>query len=233
MAIAYDNATSAVGNSTNTTIGHTIAAQGNDRILVAFFHAAAGTQTASTMSGATYNGIDADGSFTSAIMLWGNWYTITAFYWLESSLPANGSPTAYNLVGTTGAGSTWGSAGYCSSYTGVNQIAPVESDNGSNDQGDLASTVSITTPAVDSVIADAAGTYASSNHTLTENSGQTKIGQVSLNSQADMAHGYEAVSTVQSYAQTWTFSTEYTWQAAAYAFGPSSSGVDRRVFIIS
>ena len=211
MAIAFNNRASAV----SLTVAHTIAASGNSRILMAFYHANGPSSVASEMTACTYNGVAADGSFFVEATRWGNSYGITAFYWLEASLPS--SAGSYNCVATAGTGQ-WGRGGYTASFTGVNQVAPTMASNFDADPGVADdSTVSITTPAANSVICDAGGFWAGTSGTITAQSGQTKLGEI-----YGMGVGYEAIATAGSSSQDWSQSVGiYTWQAAAFAFGPA------------
>ena len=221
MAIAYDNFSSGGTGYPALTLSHTIAGA-NDRILVALYVCAGSTDPAVVMASATYNGVSATGSFNITANKHSNSYSITAFYWLEAQLPA--SAGAYNLVGTPASG-FWNVADSCISYTGVNQVAPVNASNSSVAGGTGASNVNITTPADNSVIVDASLRWAVSNATMTPSSGQTKHAQIVLNPQADMGVGDEAVTTTQAYNQGWTFASEYMWMSLAYAFAPAGGAV--------
>jgi len=217
MAIAYDNFSSGGTGYPNPTLSHTIAAA-NDRILIAFYYCGAASSASAIMTSATYDGTAATGSFNITDLKYSNYYGITMYYWLEADLPA--SAGAYDLVGTTTSG-FWGVADSCTSFTGVNQIAPVNASDSDATGNTGASSVGITTPAANSVIADACLRWAGSNVTLTPSSGQTKRGQVTFNSQSDFGISDEAVATAQLYTQGWTFTNEDMWLAAAYAFGPA------------
>lgn len=212
MAIAFDSSASAV----SLTVAHTIAASGNDRILVACYHGSSSTESGATMASCTYDGVSATGSFSVVSTLWGNCYAITVFYWLEEDLPS--SAGTYNCVATTNSG-VWNYAGITTSFTGVDQsVSPTTNTATSIVQNTGQSNVGITTTQEDAVIIDAGGRWASANTDLSVASGQTEVQEVSQNSQGDMAVGYEMVSTAQAYTQSWTFANEYAWQAAAIAF---------------
>lgn len=220
MAIALDNSSSAV----SLTVAHTITGSGNDRLLMAFFHGASGSATGSQMTACTYDGTSADGSIVVEATRYGNSYSITAFYWLEDSLPTNSG--SYNCVATAGSGQ-WNRAGYTASFTGVNQVTPTIASNFDDapSSGDNSS-VSITTPDDNSVICDASGFWGTNVGAITPESGQTELGEVSQNGQANMAVGWESIATEGSNTQEWSSATsEQSWQAIAFAFAPSDGAV--------
>jgi hypothetical protein len=223
MAISYDNGSSA----SSLTVAHTIGSSGNDRLLVAFYHGSSSSVLGATMASCTYNSVSADGSFSIGDLKWGNAYVITCFYWRESSLPSNGTPTSYNCVATTNAG-VWNYAGIVQSFTGVDQSGSIVTASDHDTAGNTGqSDIDISTAVSDSIIVDSSGWWggSSNSNTMTTASGQTKVVEVSQNAQGDLASGYEIVSSAGSNTQSWTFNNEYSWAACAIAIGPSGGAV--------
>lgn len=221
MAIAFDSSAGAV----SLTVTHNIAAAGNNRILIAFYAGSSASASGCQMASAAFNGVAHDGRISVYTVKWSNYYGITGFWWLESSLPSSGGN--YNCVATPNSG-VWNYAGMTNSFTGVAQSAPANNTNTSIAGSTGQSSVGITTTDADSMLVDAVGIWAGSALTATAASGQTKTQQRNQNAQGAAACGYEAVSTAQAYSQLWNFTaSEYAWQAMVFGISPVGGAAPR------
>ena len=222
----YDNSssTTAGGGGAPYSASHTIAASGNNRILIAVFFGMAGSNAATKFTAVQYNGTSSTGQITPDVEhdRYGNYGSVSVYYWLETDLPANGSPTAYNITATSATGQWNGHLGGIS-LTGAAQEAPAEGRNEAEDG--TTSTVSITTTAVDSMIVDTVAIVTSdSTAGVSPTAGQTEVQDFGATSSYRLGIGYEAVTTTTSYSQTWSWVNSSTFDMEfAVAVAPSAA----------
>lgn len=191
------------------TSAHTIAASGNNRILVAFFFGASGANADTKFSSVQYNSV-AGTSLTSDIEIneFSNYFSLQSYYWLEANLP--GSSGSYNITAST-TGSMWNGAVLATSWTAANQSAPTDIGKNSSLTGTpSSSTVTISVSSADEVVLDSAfGWGTATLGASTPTAGQTEP----TNSQTNgggasyrFSQAYE-VTGAGSPSQTWSFST--------------------------
>jgi hypothetical protein len=209
------------------SVGHTIAASGNDRFLLVFFFGAAGSNAATKFTNVQYNGVAPDGQLTpdEEENEFSNFFSISAYYWLESSLP--GISGAYNITANA-AGGQWNGGCVAMSFTGAKQSAPTDSGRNSSNVGTPASsTVSITVTSADEVVADSSFAWGTSSlGASTPTAGQTEPSPSQTTGTSGsyrLAEAYE-VTGVGAQNQTWSFTANANL-FCAMAFGIESSGV--------
>jgi len=206
---SYDNSssTTAGGGGTSYSANHTIAAQGNGRILIAVFFAMAGSNAATKFTSVQYDGTAPTGQLTPDVEhdRYGNYGSISVYYWLESDLPANGSPTAYNITATSATGQ-WNGHLAAISLTAAAQTAPTATGRNEAENA-TSSSVSITTTDTNSMIVDAVAVVASDmSGGVSPTAGQTEVQDITAATAYRLGLGYEAVTTAQAYSQTWSWS---------------------------
>lgn len=207
MALAYDSTASTTGGGggQSYSAAHTIAASGNNRILIAVFFGYAGSNAATKFSSVQYNGVAPTGQLTpdTETNRFGNYGSISVYYWLESALPANGSPTSYNVTATSATGQYNGGLATIS-FTGATQGAP-EATGRNTGLDATSSSVSVTTVSTNDVIVDAIGVITGTITGVTPTAGQTEVQDIGPAGGMRLGLGYEAVSAAQAYSQTWSW----------------------------
>jgi hypothetical protein len=208
VAIAYDSTASTTGGGggTSYSAAHTIAASGNNRILIAVFFGYAGSNAATKFTSVQYNGVSPSGQITPDVETdrFSNFQSISIYYWLESDLPSNGSPTSYNVTATS-ATDQYNGVLETISFTGASQSAP-EAEGRNTGLDATTSSVSVTSVSADAAIVDAVGVWSSSITGFTPTAGQTEVQDTGVGTNLRMALGYELVTTAQAYSQTWSWS---------------------------
>lgn len=217
------------GFSASFSFSHTIAAQGNNRVLLLFCYQRGNSYAGTKATSITFNGVAPTGQLTPDIEedVFSNFVSCQCFYWLEADLPSNGSPTSYTLSGTAGSGSFVG--GFAAvSCTGGEQSAPSATGRASDSNNVPSPTsVSITTTEDDTLVYDAAGVWHSGGITnLSPNSGQTEAIDLNVDSADQLAIGYETFSTAttDSASQSWTGGNAALWSDFAVGIAPASGG---------
>lgn len=226
MAVAYDNTASATGGGggTSYSASHLLAAAGNSRILVAKFFGVGPSNAATKFSSVLCNGVAPTGQLTPDVEYnrYGNYGSVSVYYWLESSLPANGTPTSYNVTATSATGQ-WNGHLVTLSATGVAQVAPSVIGR-SSAQDATASSVSLTTTVANSLIVDAVAVVSSAVPSVTPTAGQTEVQDVGATATYRFGLAYEAVGAVASYSQTWSWTNTSTFNMSfALALAPATA----------
>lgn len=234
MAVAYDNTASATGGGggASYSASHLLAAAGNNRILVAVFFGMGPSNAATKFSSVLCNGAAPAGQLTPDVEYnrYGNYGSVSVYYWLEANLPANGTPTSYNVTATSATGQ-WNGHLATVSYTGVAQTVPSATGR-SSAQDATSSSVSLTTTAVNSVIVDAVAVVTATVASVTPTAGQTEVQDIGATGSYRLGVGYEAVGATASYSQTWSWTNTSTFNmsfALALAPATASSAVNVEV----
>ena len=226
MALAYDNTASTTGGGGGQpySASHTIAASGNDRILVAVFFGYAGSNAATKFTSVQYNGTAPTGQITpdGEQDRFSNFGSISIYYWLEADLPANGSPTAYNVTATSATGQFNGGLATIS-FTGAAQETP-EADNRNGALDATSSSVSITTATADAAIVDAVAIWTSSISGVSPTAGQSEVQDIGPTTTTRLGLGYEIVGSAGAYSQTWSWTPTSNFDIEfAIAIAPSGA----------
>lgn len=209
MAIAFDAATNAQGNSASSlTYAHTVS--GSDRVLYVLFWAF-DSVSVSAPSGVTYAGV----SMTKiAEQVYGVASRQNMSVW-RLIAPATGT----NNVVVTCAATQAELNGTALSYTGVHQTTP-EGTAVTAASSTGTATVSVTSVASGEVVVGGVGVF---NRTLTVGSGQTQRSYVSNGGGNDtsMTSDESGTGTV---THEYTLSSGQGWGIAAWAVKPSGGG---------
>jgi hypothetical protein len=207
VAIAYDNTASTTGGGGGQpyTASHTIAASGNNRILVAVFFGIGSSNAASKFTSVQYNGVAPSGQLTpdTETNRYGNYGSVSVYYWLESDLPANGTPTSYNVTATSATGQYNGGLATIS-FTGASQATP-EATGRNTGLDATSSSVSVTSVTANDAIVDAVGVFTGSITGVSPTAGQTEVQDIGPAGGMRLGLGYELVTTAQAYSQTWSW----------------------------
>jgi len=214
MAVpSYDTSSSSTGGGGwSVSQAHTIAAQDQNRILIVWFFAMAGSNAATKFTDVQYNGTAPTGQITPDIEhdRFTNFGSVIGYYWVDDDLPTNGTPTSYNVTATAN-GSQWN--GHCAaiSLTGAEQSAPDVEARGENEDN-TSSSLGITTLTADSMLIDTVAIVTSdSSAGLSATAGQTEVQDFGATSSYRFGVAYEAAASTGLYTQTWSWVNSTTF----------------------
>lgn len=214
MAIAFDNSGSQSGTGATTlSWSHTCA--GTNRILIVGVQVFDDTDdTERTVASVTYNGvamtrIDRQITGNIASELW------------RLVAPATGTNT---VLVTLGAANDF-SLAQSSSYTGVDQSAPINASNKATSSSTMDATVNVTSTVDNCMVVDSVVKY-NTTETITAGSGQTTVASLSVGSGFGLkgASSYESKPTAGATTMNWTWTTTIRdWAIVAAALTPAGS----------
>lgn len=213
----------ATGGSALLSVSLTIAAQGNNRLLLAEYHGVGFNQSNTKATNVSYDGTPPTGQLTPDIEVTeaGIAMASSVYYWLEADLPANGSPAAHNLNATS-QGSALDLAVVCVSQTDCRQQTPVDVGRNSDLVDGGTSTVGLTTTVDNSMVVDFLALWSQAFVALaTPTAGQTKVQDQPFGPANLTSGAYELVATAGALNPTWSWTTtSELYMAFAVALAP-------------
>jgi hypothetical protein len=208
MPISHDSSTGAISTSTTASTSHSLGyGSGSNRIVVAYGLAFARKQTDSVISSLTYNGVEGTylGTVVSDPGANAPHVRVSAYYWLDSSLPSSSGSYTVSLttVKATDCGFT------VTSIIDAKQQAPDAANSSGSDVGgtNIFST-SLTPNSVNAYLID--GACVRTSGTATVDSGQTERYDANPGFNLCVCSTRPA-TTIISYTMGWTCDAE-NWQ---------------------
>lgn len=211
-AVAADADTEGQNDGASTiTVSHTTGS-GSNRLMVFKSHVEANTNPSNRpVTGVTYNGVAGTVADTESFTSPGGEDDTCEIWYLIA--PATGSNSA--VVNWTGA--VDGCVVNIETYTGVEQSSPIDASNSTSTTSTGPMQTTVTTSTNNCLLVGAVQTI-SSTRTITANSGQTQLYNLSNSGQLKGAGGYEIIGAAGNYTESWTINLNGDWLIVAVAF---------------